>query len=76
MRLVLFATTLALSVALSGPARATVSLYSGPGASGEASDIRLAKKDEYKVHYKWERGGCKYEYKADRKGVKEKYKCK
>jgi hypothetical protein len=76
MRPVLFAITLALSVILSGPIRAKVGMHLGPNALGEASDIHHVKKDEYKVKYKWERGGCKYEYKADHKGVKEKYKCK
>ena len=76
MRPILFVTTLALSVVLSDPVRATVGMHLGLHALGDVSNIRPIKKGEYKVQYKWERGGCKYEYKADRKGIKEKYKCK
>jgi hypothetical protein len=74
MRTVLF--PMALSALLSGPVEAAVGVHLGPDALTEASDIHQVKKDKYKVQYKWENGGCKYEYKADRKGVKEKYKCK
>jgi hypothetical protein len=76
MRPVLFAIALVLSAVLSGPVGAKVGMHPGPDALGEASDVHHVKKDQYKVKYKWESGGCKYEYKADRKGIKEKYKCK
>ena len=76
MRSVLFPISVAVLMALSGPVGAKVGMYIGPDALGALSDVHYVKKDNSKVKYKWESGGCKYEYKADPKGVKEKYKCK
>ena len=78
MRSGLFAIAMVVAVVLIGSVGALGQgdFYYAKKGKYKAEHKREFDKDKYKVEYKWEKGGCKYEYRADRKGVKEKYKCK